>query len=186
VAVNSGDQDNRAAVWLDHLAEGDPSALEKLYDEFATQLYAYALGMISRPDAAEEAVQELFLMLVKRRGRLGHVHSARAYIFAMLRNAIWRRLRRKTSGELGVDPIVIFDRSAPCALPEGAITDIEAALMNLPPKQKEVVMLKVYQNMTFPEIARVTGVSTNTVNSQYRYALERLRSLLPPDLLQDR
>ena len=47
-------------------------------------------------------------------------------------------------------------------------------------------MLKVYQNMTFPEIADVTGVSANTASSRYRYALERLRALLPSDLLQEK
>ena len=45
-------------------------------------------------------------------------------------------------------------------------------------------MLKVYQEMTFAEIAAVTGVSLNTAASRYRYALDKLRALLPEDLLQ--
>jgi len=186
VELNSADQDGRAAIWLEQLAEGDPSAVEKLYDEFAAELYGYALAMLGRPDTAEDALQEFFLALARQRGKLGQVRSARAYLFAMLRHAIWRRLRRKASRELSVDPAAIFERTAPGGLPEGAIADIEAALVRLPAEQKEVIVLKLYQNMTFPEIAQATGLSANTVSSQYRYALEKLPALLPPDLLQDR
>ena len=175
-----------ASPWLERLAEGDPSALERLYDEFGPQLYGYALAMLGRPEAAEDGLQELFLNLARSRGKLGRVRSVRAYLYVMLRNAIWRRLRRNGPRESGVDPAAIFQRPEPLALPEGAAADIESALAKLPAEQKEVIVLKVYQNMTFPEIAEVTGVSANTAASRYRYALDRLRALLPPDLLQER
>jgi RNA polymerase sigma-70 factor (ECF subfamily) len=48
----------------------------------------------------------------------------------------------------------------------------------LPVDQREVVVLKVYQNMTFKEIARVTGASQNTAASRYRYALAKLKEIL--------
>jgi RNA polymerase sigma-70 factor (ECF subfamily) len=184
--VIGADQDDGASPLLERLAEGDPSALEMLYDKFAPQLYGYALGMLGRPEAAEDGLQELFLNLARSRGKLGHVRSVRAYLFVMLRNAIWRRLRRNAAGEFSVDPAAIFQRPGPPGLPEGAAADIESALARLPAEQKEVILLKVYQDMTFPEIADVTGVSANTATSRYRYALDKLRALLPPDLLQER
>jgi RNA polymerase sigma-70 factor (ECF subfamily) len=184
--VIGADQDDGAGLWLERLAEGDPSALERLYDEFAPQLYGYALAMLGRPEAAEDGLQELFLNLARSRGKLGHVRSIRAYLFVMLRNAIWRRLRRSGPGEFSIDPAAIFQRPEPLGLPEGAAADIESALAKLPAEQREVIVLKVYQDMTFPEIAEVTGVSANTATSRYRYALDKLRALLPPDLLQER
>jgi RNA polymerase sigma-70 factor (ECF subfamily) len=159
--VIGADQDDGASPLLERLAEGDPSALEMLYDKFAPQLYGYALGMLGRPEAAEDGLQELFLNLARSRGKLGHVRSVRAYL-------------------------AIFQRPGPPGLPEGAAADIESALARLPAEQKEVILLKVYQDMTFPEIADVTGVSANTATSRYRYALDKLRALLPPDLLQER
>jgi RNA polymerase sigma-70 factor (ECF subfamily) len=142
--------------------------------------------MLGRPEAAEDGLQELFLNLARSRGKLGHVRSIRAYLFAMLRHAIWRRFRRNGSGESTVDPATVFQRPGPRGLPEGAASDIESALAKLPAEQREVIVLKVYQDMTFPEIAEVTGASANTATSRYRYALDRLRTLLPPDLLQER
>ena len=180
------DQDDGASRWLERLAAGDPSALEMLYDEFGPQLYGYALGMLGRPEAAEDGLQEVFLNLARSRGKLGHVRSIRAYLFVMLRNAIWRRLGRSASGESALDPAAIFQRPEPRGLPAGAASDIESALAKLPAEQREVIVLKVYQDMTFPEIAEVTGVSANTATSRYRYALDKLRALLAPDLLQER
>ena len=184
--VIEGDQTGGPSRWLARLAEGDPSALDGLYDEFGPALYRYALGMLGRTEAAEDALQELFLTLARSRGKLGHVQSARAYLFAMLRHGIWRRLQRDAARERALDPATIFEHPQPPGLPDGAAADIAAALAQLPPDQREVIVLKIYQNMTFAEIAEVTEVSLNTAASRYRYALERLRSLLPPDLLQEK
>jgi RNA polymerase sigma-70 factor (ECF subfamily) len=181
-----GGEDDGVGPLAERLADGDGSAMEMLYDKFAPQLYAYALGMLGRPEAAEDGLQELFLNLARSRGKLRNVRSVRAYLFAALRHGIWRRLRRGASGELSVEPAAIFQRPQPPGLPEGAAADIESALRKLPAEQREVIVLKVYQSMTFPEIAELTGVSANTATSRYRYALDRLRALLPPDLLEGR
>jgi len=183
--VTGGDQGGGARPWLERLAGGDPSALEMVYDEFGQQLYRYALGMLGRPEAAEDVLQEVFLALARSRGGRRCIRSVRAYLFVMLRHEIWRRLRRNAPVESAVDPIRIFERPGPRGLPEGAVADIESALARLPAEQREVIMLKVYQAMTFPEIADVIGVSANTAARRYRYALDRLRGFLPPDLLRE-
>lgn len=182
--VNSADPDDGNSPWLKRLDEGDPSALASLYDEFGAQLYGFALGMLGRAEAAEDALQELFLLLARSRGKLGHVRSPRAYLFAMLRNAVWRRLRREASGPASIEPSTLFERPMPPGLPAGAAEDIESALASLPEEQREAVILKVFQGMTFPEIAQISGVSANTAASRYRYALGKLRTILPGDLLQ--
>lgn len=180
--VSDGDENGGPGPWLARLAKGDPSALDELYDHFGPQCYRYALGMLGRAEAAEDALQELFLELARARGRLGPVRSGRAYLFAMLRHAVWRRLRR--SRERSGEPAAVFERPLPSGIPESAALDVESALAGLPAEQREVVVLKIYQDMTFAEIADATRVSQNTAASRYRYAIERLRELLPPDLLE--
>ncbi len=180
----SGSQDEGLNRWLERLAEGEPSALEGVYDEVGPQLYRYALGMLGRTEAAEDAVQDLFVSLACARGRLGKVRSARAYLFAMLRHAVWKRLRREAEGHSSAASATIFERPQPPGLPEGAASDVESALAQLPAEQREAIVLKLYQDMTFAEIAAMTGVSLNTAASRYRYALDKLRALLPEDLLQ--
>ena len=55
---------------------------------------------------------------------------------------------------------------------------MEQALQQLPAEQREVVHLKVWEGMTFQEIADVTGEGLNTAASRYRYTLEKLRAIL--------
>ena len=57
---------------------------------------------------------------------------------------------------------------------------VRHALHKLPPKQSEVVALKIWENMTFVEIGAVLGESPNTAASRYRYALEKLTQHLQP------
>jgi RNA polymerase sigma-70 factor (ECF subfamily) len=60
----------------------------------------------------------------------------------------------------------------------GTREELCQAIQGLPPEQREVVILKVYEQMTFLEIARVVKASANTVASRYRYAMKRLRDML--------
>jgi RNA polymerase sigma-70 factor (ECF subfamily) len=55
---------------------------------------------------------------------------------------------------------------------------IEAALRELPPEQREVIHMKVYEGNTFQQVADLLGVSINTVASRYRYAMDKLHHLL--------
>jgi RNA polymerase sigma-70 factor (ECF subfamily) len=55
---------------------------------------------------------------------------------------------------------------------------IEEALRTLPPEQREVIHLKLFEGMTFQEIAVITEESINTIASRYRYAIDKLRPLL--------
>ena len=64
------------------------------------------------------------------------------------------------------------------AMGEGSATLISKGLAHLLDDQKEVIILKVYQDFTFKEIAALCGLSINTVASRYRYGIERLRSWL--------
>ena len=57
---------------------------------------------------------------------------------------------------------------------------VQRALDDLPPDQRSVAHLKLWQGLTFEEIASVQGIPLNTAASRYRYAIEKLRSLLRP------
>jgi len=57
---------------------------------------------------------------------------------------------------------------------------LEQALKALPPEQREVVHLHVYEGMTFQEVAHATAESINTVSARYRYAVDKMRRLLGP------
>ena len=74
---------------LADLAAGRAEAFEELYDRFGRRLYRAAWGMLSNSEEAEDAVQEVFLSVVRSRERLAEVRDLTAYLFASLRRARW-------------------------------------------------------------------------------------------------
>lgn len=157
---------------LDGLAEGREEAFAALYDRFAPSLFRFAWAMLRSRQDAEDAVQEVFLGLVRSRA-LGRIENLSAYLFGALRNAASRMTARK-----GEALLPLPDRPALENPPGLDLSDwLERALDCLPPEQREVLSLKIDGGLTFAEVAAVLDVSPNTAASRYRYALEKLRGL---------
>lgn len=72
------------------LAAGDGRAFAVLYDRFAARMYRAALQMLGSSEDAEDAVQDVFLALVRSHKRLGDVNDLTAYLFAALHRAAGR------------------------------------------------------------------------------------------------
>ncbi len=165
---------------LADLAAGRAEALAELYDRFGGRLYRAAWGMLGRPEDAEEAVQEVFMALVRSRDRLSEVRDLTAYLFATLRRVVGRlaarRARQPVAAEELVRQAAVSSQRPPGSNPYGERLD--RALRALPPRQREVIVMKIDGDLTFAEIAAVLGVSANTAASRYRYALQKLRRAL--------
>ncbi len=160
----------------------DPrAALALAYDRFAAALYRYALVILLDHGAAEDVVQQAFAKLAARRDGMTGIDSPADYLRTAVRNECWRllnhRRRQHESVESAID-IPVLEPVDRAAENEEERRRVEAAMTSLPPDQREVVYLKVYENRTFQEIAGWLGVSINTVSSRYRYALEKLRQRL--------
>lgn len=160
------------------LAAGREQAFAALYDWFATRLFRTALAMLGRREDAEDAVQEVFVSLVRSREKLTEVHDLTAYLFTALRRAAARCASRRAK-EPAVSETAAEEAVAPAAQPEldtPYSERLEQVLGSLPTRQREAIVLKVDAELTFAQIARVTGVSINTAASRYRYALEKIRA----------
>ncbi|MGA2499071.1 MAG: sigma-70 family RNA polymerase sigma factor [Tepidisphaeraceae bacterium] len=157
------------------LARGCPRSFAELYDRFGGPLYRAARTMLRSSADAEDAVQDVFVSLVRGRERLGEVDNLPAYLFTSLRHVASQRLTRRDRERQAMRLLSEVSRDA-CAGP-AARTDeqIERALSDLPDEQREVLALKIDGGLTFAEIGSVLDVSLNTAASRYRYALEKLR-----------
>jgi RNA polymerase sigma-70 factor (ECF subfamily) len=152
--------------------------IEAVYDELGPGLYQHALTIVARRGLADDAVQQTFVRLLER-GRFGDIGSARAFLHAVLRHEAYRLLKQARRGEADVpevEPLLAEDESGE---QREERRNLERALRQLPVEQREVVHLKVWQQMTFAEIGGLLQVPLNTAASRYRYALERLRELMP-------
>lgn len=130
---------------------------------------------------AEDVVQDAFVGFWRSRAR---VRDAVPYLYRCVRRAalVWlrthqRRTRREQTAGRGA--AVWFDPGACSPLEsEEEMTRVQAALEQLPTAQREVLVLHVWGELTFVQIATVLKVSANTAASRYRYALASLRRQL--------
>jgi RNA polymerase sigma-70 factor (ECF subfamily) len=158
------------------LAAGDPLAFESLYDRLARPLWRVAMSMLHDRHAAEDAVQETFVNLVRWRVALTRVEDLDAYVFACLRSAGGRRISQFHAERRRLEAAT-FAIGGQCE-PDASSMDespLRRLLAGLPAAQRNVVTLKIDGGLTFAQIAQVLNVRPNTAASRYRYALEKLR-----------
>ena len=160
--------------------EGDVEAFGILVDRYHDRYARYAVHMMGNREDAEEALQDAFVRAFRSLHQYEERERFGAWLYRILvnqcRNAIERR-RRDAEAFPGVDPESL-------ALPAGDADD-EAArerlrelLAALPAAQREALILKYSEDMTFDEMAAVTGVGVSALKMRVRRALDRLRTLI--------
>jgi len=169
---------------LKRAVRGDEQAFLALYQKHQPAVYRYALRMTGSPWAAEEVVQEVFLLLIREpqkyeaaRGELG------AFLFGVARNRVMKHLKR-TSREISLD-VMNVDGSAwrepedpltPMMIAEKRerIEQIREAVLGLPAEFREAVVLCELEEMSYEEAAQACGCPIGTIRSR----LHRGRALL--------
>jgi RNA polymerase sigma-70 factor (ECF subfamily) len=146
----------------------------RLYDQFGASLYRYALMVLADPAAAADAVQQVFVALLRTSAVM---ESDEHYLRRAVRNECYSTFRRRRRAAEGVAAPLLEAVPGRADSPDERVA-IEQAMRVLSPGQREIVYLKVYEGLTFQEIADLLGESKNTVASRYRYALDRMREEL--------
>jgi RNA polymerase sigma-70 factor (ECF subfamily) len=148
----------------------DRNEVQRLYDVHGRALLAYACAFLHDPSEAEDVLHQVFLQLL----RDGTEISSPGYLFRAVRNRVLNHLRGQ-SREVALDVETQWLES-----PSGSIETVlalQSALGTLPEEQREVIVLRVWGQMTFEEVAAVVGVSPNTAASRYRYGLAKLNEV---------
>lgn len=151
------------------------SALEKLFRERNLELFVSALAITGCSERAEDAVQEAFYGLFRLEYRPRHL---KAYVFRSVRNAALDQVGRRRPNRPIEDNEVIFDwRDGPAdtAVMNEFRHDVAQAMKTLSEDEREAVINHLYADLSFREIAKIRGISINTVWSWYRRGMEKLR-----------
>ena len=159
------------------LKMADVGALGRLYDCAGPRLLRYATALVRNKFDAEDAVQAAFVRIAQQPRAFAAARLPWPYLLRVVRNEglkIVQKKQRRASAAVAdaesVDEVLVEH--------EESAAVVRSALERLPQEQAEVVVLKIWEEMTFAEIAEVTSESLNTVASRYRYALDKLsRSL---------
>jgi RNA polymerase sigma-70 factor (ECF subfamily) len=159
--------------------------LEAVYREHAPALYRFLLRLTGNEADTHDVLQEVFVCLARSPQLLEGVAAPRSYLFRMAHRQVIDRHRREETRRRAVERAA---RETSLEMkPEPSVSDaiwqnkcLATALQSLPLEQKAVVTLKVWENLTFAEIAHVLDIPANTAASRYRYALDKLRDALRP------
>jgi len=154
--------------------DGSQEAMAELYRRYAGRLLAYALRLCGDRDAAEDVVQDVFIHFFRRLEQYRPEGKLASYLFRIAHSrATDEATSRKRRESTRPAP------PSPTETPDGA--RLNRALDTLPPHLKEVVILRLHQNLDFAAIGEATGVSEATARSRMRYALEALRVAMKAD-----
>lgn len=152
--------------------------LEQLYDQYAHALFRYAVSLLSSAEDAEDAVQEVFVKIAREHRRIGRIREIKPYLFTATRNAAYTLLRNRKRGERLQEELCSDYLTRPAAEDELQSDAICKGFATLPIEQREVLVLHIYDGLTFKEIAKTIGSSISTVTSRYRYGIDKLRKAL--------
>jgi RNA polymerase sigma-70 factor (ECF subfamily) len=158
--------------------------IERLYDEHAQPLYAFLLNFTRNEPDTRDLLQEIFVKLAREPKLLAGVREERAFLIRLAHNAAIDLMRRRgtrdrTRENFAAEMISPF---APTSDPDEKVyrEELAVALGELPEEQRAVVHLKLWEGLTFEEIAAALEIPPNTTASRYRYALDKLRGRLRP------
>jgi len=161
-----------------------PAEIKRLYDAHAQSLYAFLLNFTRDENDTRDLLQEIFVKLAREPKLLSGVREERAFLIRLAHNSAIDLIRRRgtrerTKENFAAEIISVF---APTEnLDEKFFRDeLSEALAQLPEEQRAVLHLKLWEDLTFEQIADVLTISPNTAASRYRYGLDKLREHLRP------
>ncbi len=174
--------DQLERLWSKAL-EGDTDAFRDIHQELFKGLYGYALKLLQDRDLANDAVQDLFVKIWVRRVGIGPVNKVKSYFYTALRRQVLNQLRNLHLRELQIvglprpdidfspEEIVVRNEEY-----ENLQSKIANLLNELPSRQKEVIYLRYFEDMDYPQIAEVMGINYQSVLNLTQKALQKLRS----------
>jgi RNA polymerase sigma factor (sigma-70 family) len=166
-------------------AAGDLPAFEQLYARHRTRLYRYLLRQLRQPALADDVFQDVWQRVIAARTEWKPDASFATWLYRIAHNRMadhWRARPYRPQAPADADERMA--RIPDPNTPERTLSEFEQrrtlqlAVDQLPPEQREVLMLRLEQELTLEQIAAITGVGRETVKSRLRYAMDKLRTRL--------
>lgn len=157
---------------------GDETAFRELLELYGPHLLRYTRKMMeSSPMLVEDLIQEIWVAIYRGLPGLLDAGKFRPWAFRIARDRIYREYRKR---KIALEPLA-EDESAefPKAREETMNTEeLHQGLALIAPEQREVLVLRFFEEMSYEEIARVTGCALGTVRSRIHYAKQALKNAL--------
>lgn len=177
------------SILVRNFIEGDEKSLEVLINRHNQRISSFIYSKVLDRDIAEDIFQDTFIKVIKtlKKGNYNEEGKFLPWVMRIAHNLIidyFRKNRRMPKFESSDDFNIFSVISDEKLNAEGQIikdqieSDLSILIDELPEDQKEVLMMRIYRDMSFKEISENTGVSINTALGRMRYALINLRKII--------
>jgi RNA polymerase sigma-70 factor (ECF subfamily) len=162
---------------------GSRNAFRLIYDKYIDDLLNLAANLLADKSLAEDVVQDVFISFVESIEKFRLTGSLKGYLSTCIvnrsRDYMRKKKREQSAAENRSERITPGVRNPlQLAVNNEELLKLSNALTELPYKQREILVLHLHSGMRFRQIAELQNVSIKTVQSRYRYGLEKLRSAL--------
>lgn len=176
--------------WSLQVKKGNQLAFNHIFTTYNRKLYFFALGYLKSEKEAEEIVQETFLKIWERREFIDPELSINAYIFKIAFNFIQKRLKKNFQEEemkhnLAGELVYFDDQTSNMLNYHFLLQHINRLIDELPPRQKEIVVLRKLDGFSPKEISEKLSLSIKTVEAHLTAALKHLRDHLQSEKFDD-
>ena len=169
---------------LERAANGNTAAFQILYERYRDPIFRFVYRLLGSVEAAEDVAHDCFLSLIKEPARFDPRRaSLRTYLYAAARNLAAKRYH-SFGRETAIDELANEPRMAEGSEPIKRVLDnelageVERAIADLPPLQREALVLFEYEDLSLAEIGAIVGADSNTVKARLFRARDKLRGRL--------
>ena len=173
--------EDRVLIWKFKCGSGD--ALRRIYQKYKKDLLRLATIILNDVSDAEDIVHDVFVSFAQSADTLKLGGNLKSYLLTCVANRARNKNRanqhRQTVALDEAEPVV-SDAKQPdqWLICSEELRQWSDTMARLPFEQREVVVLHLRAGMTFRQIAKLQGISVNTIKGRYRYGLDKLRSIL--------
>ena len=169
---------------------GNSNSFSILLDRYQKRIYGFIFSKVNDPELADDIFQDTFIKVVKnlRLGKYKDEGRFLSWVIRIAHNLImdhYRKNKRLPKHESKIENFDLLDRLVEqnTTMEESMIetqihADLSMLIEELPDSQKEVLRMRLFQDMSFKEIGDQTGVSINTALGRMRYAVINLRKMI--------
>ncbi len=161
----------------------DSGAFAEIYTRYKRRVYEYCFRLLQERAAAEDAVQNTFIKIQQNLRELRNPLSFKAWMFTIARNEVYAHLRRpRSNGLVGHEDVWEVDSPHEELVVQEQVELVQKLLAQLKPEYREVLLLVEYEQMSYADIATVTGATLSSVESRIFKARRALGKKLKPYL----
>ncbi len=147
------------------------------FDLYKIPLYGYICSLLRNRADADDVFQETFTTLLQRGEKISKIKYPKTYIYHIARNKSFDLMKKYKKQPVSIESLLV--QPAEEVFPDWIDAEmLNAALNKISEKEREIILLKVYDQMTFREIAKITHSLLPTVAARYLRGIKKLKKLM--------